>query len=790
METTPLRQFLQSVCCNSPWNYAVFWKLQFQNQMVLTWEDGCCNIQRPRDSMESLIDNLCFKGADEVSSNWGSSILDGNLDQCSIGLALAEMSSVHYVFGEGIVGEVASKGNHRWILLDNKSAGELIPKCPDDWLLQFVAGIKTILLVPVVSHGVLQLGSLNTVAEDLAVVDCLINKFNSIQTVGHSASFTSAKKFPAQTSSLAMSILMDNLHESVAISMNGIKPEDLNSVDSVEPRNQLPTTNKLTPLCMVQDSCNIFEKYMPKIPYGGSENDGNVGVMGQPFVDKDANETVHESGSSVFSFPRHYKDANETVHENGSSVFSFPRHCELHKALGSAFQGHNNQELYISGKDTCISSSLISNGDPMHNNAPSYWEFGGSCVTQYDAEHLLESVVSTACSGSDDNSSKNLNSAKSSTTSSGQYAASSTVQCQTEGSALVEAVTVPWNLGTSAFLARGRTATTNPDPAASSYESTISALIEEEEHQKKGSGYLHPHKGSNLSNFSKRRARRGENKKPRPRDRQLIQDRVKELRELVPNGAKCSIDGLLDRTIKHMEFLRSVTDQAYKLRQSVHQEVSGQTNTKSPGIKAGGQNGRSWAFELGSEKQLCPIVVEDLEYPGHMLIEMLCNDHGRFLEIAEAIRGVDLTILEGAMETRSGSTWAHFVVEHEVNTTRLSCARLQENSIGKPSPRALKNMQYKRWQIPKQMKIRTHISRFRVQHSENRVSGPLTGFLLLGECKCCACKPVDMRGCRFITFLRPIRQVSIYYWGEVKVFLGPRRTNGIIPLEQDCVIET
>lgn len=37
---------------------------------------------------------------------------------------------------------------------------------------------------------------------------------------------------------------------------------------------------------------------------------------------------------------------------------------------------------------------------------------------------------------------------------------------------------------------------------------------------------------------SKKRARPGENSKPRPRDRQLIQDRIKELRELVPNGAK------------------------------------------------------------------------------------------------------------------------------------------------------------------------------------------------------------------------------------------------------------
>lgn len=37
---------------------------------------------------------------------------------------------------------------------------------------------------------------------------------------------------------------------------------------------------------------------------------------------------------------------------------------------------------------------------------------------------------------------------------------------------------------------------------------------------------------------NKKRARTGENGRPRPRDRQLIQDRIKELRELVPNGSK------------------------------------------------------------------------------------------------------------------------------------------------------------------------------------------------------------------------------------------------------------
>lgn len=38
--------------------------------------------------------------------------------------------------------------------------------------------------------------------------------------------------------------------------------------------------------------------------------------------------------------------------------------------------------------------------------------------------------------------------------------------------------------------------------------------------------------------------------------------------------------------------------------------------------KSGSSNGKGRAFELGSELQISPIVVEDLEHPGHMLIEV------------------------------------------------------------------------------------------------------------------------------------------------------------------------
>lgn len=37
---------------------------------------------------------------------------------------------------------------------------------------------------------------------------------------------------------------------------------------------------------------------------------------------------------------------------------------------------------------------------------------------------------------------------------------------------------------------------------------------------------------------NRKRSRPGESPRPRPKDRQMIQDRIKELREIVPNGAK------------------------------------------------------------------------------------------------------------------------------------------------------------------------------------------------------------------------------------------------------------
>lgn len=42
---------------------------------------------------------------------------------------------------------------------------------------------------------------------------------------------------------------------------------------------------------------------------------------------------------------------------------------------------------------------------------------------------------------------------------------------------------------------------------------------------------------------------------------------------------------------------------------------------------------------------------------------MLCEERGFFLEIADLIRGLGLTILKGVMEAHNDKIWARFVVE-------------------------------------------------------------------------------------------------------------------------------
>ncbi|KAK4389844.1 Transcription factor [Sesamum angolense] len=145
----------------------------------------------------------------------------------------------------------------------------------------------------------------------------------------------------------------------------------------------------------------------------------------------------------------------------------------------------------------------------------------------------------------------------------------------------------------------------------------------------------------------------------RLKDRQMIQDRLAELRELIPNGERMSIARLLERTIKHLNFMNNLTEHAERLQQI--------DKTKSEIIQEGttrdGGGGVTWACEVGDQTMVCPLIVEDLSTKGQMLIEILCEEQGLFLEIADTIRGFSFIILKGVMEAHEDKIWAHFVVE-------------------------------------------------------------------------------------------------------------------------------
>ncbi|XP_015087877.1 transcription factor bHLH155-like isoform X2 [Solanum pennellii] len=688
MSAASLRHFLESLCFKSPWNYAVFWKLQHQCPIILTWEDGYLDVPGAREPYRSQNGNCYSKNLNDLSPNCGSRSHNGYLGAHSIGLAVAEMSSTYHIAGKGVVGEVASLGIPRWISSDSVAPAELgfgsVAECPDKWMLQFVAGIKTILLVPCIPYGVLQLGSVETVAENVEMVTILAEEFDahlkfveSFLPGGESCEFllqstlSETLNIPSATttnklSGQHMQNVLENENESKIgkfvehmpnVLENAYKWEiPMQHVDMINLVKQLAheysddNRSGITERSVVRSACHT--KDIDAFSYS-SCNVGGVGVSNE--VD------FHFDGDMLD--PRSLgMDCHNTILGNVSNSFSCSTECELYEAFGSTI--HN-----LSGFSANPSSKSIYTADCTFNSEPSFGKSDGWHLKEDNAENLLEAVVASACCFSDDYSLHKMAGLESLNMSSGKPVPSrKRLNQSAESDSVGDAVTR--STLTSASAGVDKYASINCPNSASSFDYVVSAF-DEGHHQTKVFSSLSCHKESKVSNTNKKRRRSGDSHKPRPRDRQLIQDRLKELRQLVPSGAKCSIDGLLDKTIKHMLFLRSVTDQADKLRFQAQTEVAPDKNLQSPQIKSSNQQGTSWALELGSVDQICPIIVKDLEYPGHMLIEMMCDDHGRFLEISDVIHRLELTILKGVMEKRSESTWAHFIVEASGSFHRL-----------------------------------------------------------------------------------------------------------------------
>lgn len=674
METTSIRQLLRSLVSGSEWSYAVFWKLQRQSPMLLTFEDGYFDYLKLQQSCSSVTHDGYPGQEDVINFIFWKKVLGREFNGCPIGFGLDYLSCHQYALGEGLVGRVASTGDDLWIYSDTIGSIELISKLqyPDEQLLLMKAGIKTTLLVSILPHGVLQLGSLEKVAKNLVTVADIKGRLIALQ----STMFTTV--FASDANCLLFSSLLPELDkDDSSLSSTGLhkRMESEYSFElgtgKIGNQAMLPSTISK---CLQPENVSAISEFTvhQDIPYSYSDPYIQRNTLNQ-FAIADVTEMIEDiwtlpgqeegdfdagvpgvSSDGILNYltPENMQRAPEDEVDNeigrlDAGVFGgFPRDYDLLEVVGAAFQTENDRHSQSSDEENVY----LVGGLGSLVTEPSGW-FGEG----YDQEHVLDAVVTSLCNNSDQTVSYWCNSSRSSITSFAEIAPSFQVH-----SSCVEMAATAQD---TANLLRECT-TLSGEPSASvrsvtspsSFESLTSGVGE----NKQGMEYPHDFPDENAEVLIVRgNSRPKSSHRPRPKDRQIIQERLKELRELVPNGEKSSIDGLLDQTIKHMLFLKNVTEQAEKVKQVSDLKLPVNENRETSSAHT---FGTSSAKELGDNPDSCPIVVKDLEHPGDILIQMLCNNEEVFFEVAEAMHQLKLTILRGVMESHS-KKWAHFIVQ-------------------------------------------------------------------------------------------------------------------------------
>ncbi|KAK8487860.1 hypothetical protein V6N13_045986 [Hibiscus sabdariffa] len=692
-----LHQILRSLCLNTEWKYAVFWKLKHRSRMVLTCEDAYYD----NLDQHNPLANRFFRDTIE-------SLHIGYHSHDALGLAVEKMSYHVYSLGEGIVGQVAVSGKHQWIFADKhaNSYCSLFEFC-DGWKSQFAAGIRTIVVISVVPHGVVLLGSLNKVYEDVKLVSHIRNVFFALQesSVGHiSSSMECSMKsslfkqdFPTKRLDSEVipldkavqiewpdGLLPEFAHppkysdSSFVLPLSSNHPKGATQVENkhewlqlssasgsnLEHQNQLGRHLINNVVCKGEtdgwkDFSSEPENVYANSPAVGSISLYNVALQAEQYgachayysnllsselsdmvkpggLSAYPNEVLDISKSSDIKFQNNLKLRNQNDLVDMDSInasFKFSASCELYEVLGQAFL---EKSIHADGQvDNTEGGANIEMQERMSCSQLTF---------ESGSENLLEAVVANVYhSGSDMKSERSFcRSAPSENTPEPSSLTKCTINsagCSVNKFSLVE--DNKQNCLNSSELCGAM--------SSKAHSSTCLSNCEQLE------------RSSEPAKNNKKRARPGENPRPRPRDRQLIQDRIKELRELVPNGAKCSIDSLLERTVKHMVFLQGITKHADKLGKCADSKM----HQKGAGILGSSnyEQGSSWAVEVGGHLKICSIVVENINKNGQMRVKLLCEECSHFLEIAEVIRSLGLTILKGFTEVHGEKTWICFVVE-------------------------------------------------------------------------------------------------------------------------------
>ncbi|XP_040381199.1 protein RICE SALT SENSITIVE 3-like [Oryza brachyantha] len=212
-----LQHTLRSLCTSgaddSQWVYAVFWRILPRNypppkwdlpggaydrtrgnrrNWILAWEDGFCNFAATSAACGGQDGGAAAAayGAAECEA----AAQDAAKQACGGGGLQPElffkMSHDIYNYGEGLIGKVAADHSHKWVFKEPQeqeinlisSWSNPADSHPRTWEAQFQSGIQTIALIAV-REGVVQLGSMKKVAEDLSYVVALRRKFGYLESI-------------------------------------------------------------------------------------------------------------------------------------------------------------------------------------------------------------------------------------------------------------------------------------------------------------------------------------------------------------------------------------------------------------------------------------------------------------------------------------------------------------------------------------------------------------------------------------------------------------------------------
>ncbi|GJN24225.1 hypothetical protein PR202_gb11956 [Eleusine coracana subsp. coracana] len=492
---------------------------------------------------------------------------------------LFEKSLTFFNF-DRIIGKVALTGRHCCVSVNELCSASMY-MYHEDWKLHFAAGIKKVLLVPVLPYGVLQLGSLDTTFESSALVALIRNLFYKYDVSVSQCSLANAS---------GHSHTLRRLTPTLSIDPPGVMAHDL--IEMMESSAQLLTASEFP----------IFE-------------DVSVGAYRTTPLDPPNGLLDYENfaGFMLTDIAHGYQEhthVSTTLLNDDFVISNSLIHSEFHKDLEAMSREENELLMWHSTlKQQHTNHTLLQ----VNGNSA---DFCLQLQTEDYAELLLDTITSQVGHASRSEFSH-------STGSSVSKLDEFSVPDPPDGQEL--------------------SPTTMYEGIMSSSMTDASPLEIDKNITEQCTGHMVQDTLRVSSSEIKRRCRKVELHRSRPRDRQLIQDRMKELRELIPNASKCSMDALLDKTVTYMQFLQSVSEKAEK----IHNILDGEEHHD----------------EIKKQLESFPLRAEELDGPGQFLIEMLCEDYELFLDMAHVLKGLEVNILKGVLEHRPDKPLARFVIE-------------------------------------------------------------------------------------------------------------------------------